>query len=200
MSLLNYSLACERNKTAITDQLKRHFAQCRKVLEIGSGSGQHVLHFAEHLPDISWQPMDLEDYFPALTYNLTQQPQPTANILPAKPLDLSLVPWVPEVNFDGLFSANTLHIMPWQQVTGFFQCAGQQLGKGGILCIYGPFKYNGEFTSPSNAEFELWLHSRDPLSGIRDFEAVNQQARDNGFSLLHDTPMPANNQLLVWQR
>ena len=193
--MINYSPSSERNKDPIIEQLVRVFAECHKVLEIGSASGQHVMHFAEHLPDISWQPADLANYYPGLTENLKNR---ASNILAPQQLDLNQMPWLPEVSFDGLFSANTLHIMSWQHVLGFFERAGLQLAKGGVLCIYGPFKYQGEFTSPSNANFDLWLKDRDHLSGVRDFEAVHQLASDNGFDLLGDEAMPANNQLVHW--
>lgn len=195
--MINHSPACERNKDVIAEQLKVIFSRCRHVLEIGSGSGQHVVHFAEQMPSITWQPMDLPDYFSVLQHNLAFTP---ANIMPPVELDLDNMPWIPDVWYDGLFSANCLHIMSWQHVLGFFERAGQQLIEGGTLCIYGPFKYSGEFTSPSNANFELWLKDRDPLSGVRDFEAVVELAQSHGLTLLGDQPMPANNQLLSFSK
>jgi cyclopropane fatty-acyl-phospholipid synthase-like methyltransferase len=193
----NYSPSSERNKGAITEQLKRVLSHCENVIEIGSGSGQHVIHFAQELPHITWQPADLGDYFDALALNLTALPD---NILAPKKLDLSQNHWLADVQFDAMFSANCLHIMGWQHVVDFFVRARNQLSGGAILCVYGPFRYNGEFTSASNADFQQWLTLRDPDSGIRDFEAVNQQAANNGFTLLEDVTMPANNQLLVWQK
>lgn len=103
-------------------------------------------------------------------------------------------------NLDGLFSANCLHIMPEAFNADFFRGAGEVLKIGGTLCVYGPFKYNGDFTSESNADFELWLKDRDPLSGIRDFEKIDQLAKDNGFELIEDRLMPANNQCLIWRK
>lgn len=196
MTLLNFSPSCERNKAVILAQLQQRFADCRQVLEIGSGSGQHVMHFAQHLPHICWQPAELAAEFAALVHNLRDRAD---NIAAPKQLDLSQVPWIPETRYDGLFSANTLHIMSWQQVVEFFHRAGQQLCEGGILSVYGPFIYNSEFTAPSNADFDLWLKARDPLSGIRDFSAVDQLAQSNGFDLISDIAMPANNQLLSWR-
>ncbi|MFT4924205.1 MAG: cyclopropane fatty-acyl-phospholipid synthase-like methyltransferase [Phenylobacterium sp.] len=197
LKMINYSPSSERNKEPITAQLQQVFANCHKVLEIGSGSGQHVIHFAEQLPHITWQPADLSFYFPGLAENLSIR---ASNILEPYHLSLTTVPWIPGVRYDGLFSANTLHIMSWQQVIDFFQHAGQQLAEDGVLCIYGPFKYQDEFTSPSNADFDGWLKNRDPLSGVRDFAAVNTLATDNGFSFVNDQPMPANNQLLVFKK
>lgn len=193
----NYSPSSDRNKDAIAEQLKRVLTDCQNVIEIGSGSGQHVMHFARELPHITWQPSDLSDYFDALALNLTLLPD---NILVPQKLDLSQTYWLADVRFDAMFSANCLHIMAWQHVVDFFVRASNQLSCGGLLCVYGPFRYNGAFTSASNANFQQWLTLRDPESGIRDFEAVNQQAANNGFTLLEDVVMPANNQLLIWQK
>jgi cyclopropane fatty-acyl-phospholipid synthase-like methyltransferase len=195
--MMNQSPACERNKDVIAEQLQSAFAQCKQVLEIGSGSGQHVLHFAQQMPDIIWQPMDFGEYFSGLQYNLQNRPD---NILAPFELSLSNTPWLPNTAFDGLFSANTLHIMSWEHVIGFFECAGKQINSGGVLCIYGPFKYQGEFTSQSNAGFEQWLKQRDPLSGVRDFEAVCDLALQNGLDFVSDQPMPANNQFLIFHK
>ena len=191
--MINHSPSSERNKAPIGEQLQTLFAQCSSILEVGSGSGQHVVHFAQLLPHIQWQPMDLPDYFPGLHHNLQQR---ASNILEPQPVDLSQSRWLPQDDFDGIFTANTLHIMSWQQVECFFSRSSEQLQQRGVLCVYGPFKYQGQFTSPSNAQFELWLKSRDVQSGVRDFEAVVEQAHHNGFELHSDTPMPANNQLL----
>jgi cyclopropane fatty-acyl-phospholipid synthase-like methyltransferase len=193
--MINQSPACERNKEVIAEQLLQAFAPCKRVLEVGSGSGQHILHFAKQMPAINWQPMDFGDYIEGLQYNLQNCAD---NILEPLTLVLDNVPWVIDVQFDGLFSANTLHIMSWHHVIGFFDRAGKQLSAGGILCIYGPFKYKGEFTSPSNVGFEQWLKQRDPLSGVRDFEAICQLASKNGLSFISDQPMPANNQFLTF--
>lgn len=191
------SPSCERNKDVITTILVEAFSQCKNVLEVGSCTGQHVVHFAQQMPSITWQPMDFGEYFIGLQQNLEQRPE---NVLAPVELELSAIPWLPNTLFDGLFSANTLHIMSWQHVVGFFERAGKQLKNDGVLCIYGPFKYNGEFTSPSNAGFEQWLKDRDPLSGVRDFEAVIELAQVNNLELLTDHIMPANNQLLVLKK
>jgi cyclopropane fatty-acyl-phospholipid synthase-like methyltransferase len=193
----HHSPSSERNKVVIGAELKRVFADCKTVLEIGSGSGQHALHFAEQLPNIVWQPADLDPYYAGLVLNLTPRPD---NILPAIKLNLSQNYWIGDASYDGMFSANCLHIMSWSDVEAFFVRAANQLISGGILCVYGPFRYNGEFTSASNQQFQHWLKMRDQVSGIRDFEAVEQQAALNGFTLLEDVPMPANNQLLIWSK
>lgn len=196
MVILNQSPACERNKGVIALQLRQAFADVERVLEVGSGSGQHLLHFSKLFPHINWQPMDLPEYYEGLEHNLRGSPD---NILPPIEMSLDDIPWIPDTLFDGLFSANTLHIMSWDDVIGFFERAGKQMKKAGIMCLYGPFKYNGEFTSPSNADFEQWLKEKDPNSGVRDFEKVSQLAQDNGFEFIKDQPMPSNNQFLTFK-
>jgi cyclopropane fatty-acyl-phospholipid synthase-like methyltransferase len=191
--LINFSPASERNKGPISEQLQTLFAHSKRVLEIASGSGQHAIHFAETLPHVQWQPMDLGYYYPGLCSNLAQQ---ASNILEPLEVDLDLSSWLPNQNFDAIFSANALHIMSWPQVVRFFNRSGEQLQAEGLLCIYGPFKYNHEYTSLSNAQFDCYLKNNDLHSGIRDFEAVMEQAERNQFQLLADTPMPSNNQLL----
>ena len=195
--MINYSEACERNKEPIAAQLLKQFAKCRNILEIGSGSGQHALHFAQMLPHLTWQPTDLAPYFDTLSINLQTAPN---NILPPQQISEDSNIWLTTGQFDGLFSANTLHIMPWQQVKLFFTRSGKQLNQNAKLCIYGPFKYNGQYTSDSNAEFDCWLESRQTGSAIRNIEQVTEQAELNGFILIDDIKMPANNQLLCFNK
>lgn len=195
--MINYSEACERNKSPIAEQLQLQFANCKTVLEIGSGSGQHVLHFADIMPNITWQPSDLAPYLPGLAANVERS---STNVLTPQQLDENSNCWLPNTTFDGLFSANTLHIMPWSQVEAFFARSSKQLNINAKLCIYGPFNYNGQYSSPSNAQFDLWLASRQAGSAIRDIEAVAEQAKHNGFELINDIKMPANNQLLCFDK
>lgn len=193
----NYSEACERNKQPILEILRHVLADARLVLEVGSGTGQHAVHFARQLPKLIWQPSDRENYLPGLVDRLTQEG--SANIGAPLLLDVTMEPW-PVTQADAVFSANTLHIMSWREVQAFFHGAGRTVTSGGGLCIYGPFRYNGDYTSESNARFDQHLKQYDPQSGIRDFEAVNALAEEQGLRLLHDYPMPANNQLLVWEK
>lgn len=195
--MLAHSEACERNKGPILEILRHVFADTHRVLEIGSGTGQHAVHFARHLPQLVWQPTDREDYLPDLIARLALEGSP--NIAPPLLLDVNIEPW-PVSQTDAIFSANTLHIMSWDEVQDFFRGAGKMVGNGGRLCIYGPFRYNGDYTSESNARFDQHLKHYDPKSGIRDFEAVNALAEEQGFRLLNDYAMPANNQLLVWEK
>lgn len=195
--MLPFSEACERNKGPILEILRSLLAGCSTVLEIGSGTGQHAVHFAHYMPHVTWQPTDRGEYLAGLVARIRQQGSP--NLLLPLELDVSQPAW-PDVVSDSVYSANTLHIMSWTEVEAFFRGIGRVLGPGGKLAIYGPFRYRGAFTSESNAHFDRALRERDPASGIRDFEAVDALAAAQQFELLTDHAMPANNQLLAWVR
>jgi SAM-dependent methyltransferase len=191
------SEAAERNKAPILHIISAEFGSCGRVLEIGSGTGQHALHFAANLPHLLWQPSDTGDYLPALRERI--RGDGGANLCEVIELDVRANPW-PVDRFDGIFSANTLHIMSWDSVRHFFRGVGATLASPGVLCVYGPFRYAGRYTSESNAVFDDYLRSRDPESGIRDFQALDSLAREQGLTLAADHAMPANNQLLVWKK
>lgn len=191
----NFSAACERNREPILAMLQERFAHCIRVLEIGSGTGQHAVFFSAHLPHLVWQTSDLPDNHASI--NAWREESLLPNVLPPLALDVSGT-W-PHASFDAAFTANTCHIMSWQQVMLMFEGLGGTLQEGGVLCIYGPFKYGGAFTSESNARFDVMLRAQAEHMGIRDFEAVNRLAIDQGLVLQDDIDMPANNQMLVWQ-
>jgi cyclopropane fatty-acyl-phospholipid synthase-like methyltransferase len=195
--MLVVSEACERNKGPILAVLATELAAQHAVLEIGSGTGQHAVHFATHLPHLAWQPSEMRSQLPPLIERLRREAP--ANVRAAIALEVHADPW-PAGDLDAVFSANTLHIMAWSAVREFFRGSAAVLRPGGVLCVYGPMRYRGEYTSPSNAQFDQWLKERDPQSGIRDFEALDALARAQGLQLRADHPMPANNQTLVWQR
>ena len=190
------SEAAERNKTPILQVIRGEFAGTRTVLEIGSGTGQHAIHFASHLPEICWQPSDTGDYLPLLRQRI--QGARLRNLREVIELDVRAATWPIEA-VDGIFSANTLHIMSWSAVGHFFRGVGSVLTHPGVLCVYGPFRYGGQYTSESNGAFDEYLRKRDPQSGIRDFEAVNALAGERGLQLAADHAMPANNRLLAWR-
>ncbi len=192
---MKHSEACERNKGPILEILADHFADRKHVLEIGSGTGQHAVHFGKNLIHLIWQTSDLQENIPDLVDRINEEG--SSNIVLPLKLDVTVHPW-PMETADAVFTANTLHIMPWDCVPDFFKGAGRVLLSGGILCVYGPFKYGGNFTSESNKDFDGWLQSKNSKSGIRDFEEVNKLALDIGFNLIKDYSMPANNQLIVW--
>ena len=196
MTGLPFSQACENNKLPILEVLKRHLNESSRLLEVAGGTGQHAVFFAENFPALHWQSTDIPSNVDSL--NLRIQGASLANLPRAKPLDVNQRPWQVD-SFDTIFSANSLHIMSADSVENFFAEVGNHCNENGKLLVYGPFKYNGEFTTDSNARFDLWLKDRDPLSGVRDFEWVNEMANNAGFRFLEDNAMPANNQLLVWQ-
>ncbi len=192
-----FSQSCENNKQPILKILSRAFAQQKQVLEIGSGTGQHAIYFAKNLPFLTWQTSDLLINHKGI--NQWIDDFPTSNI--KRPLSINLVkPQLLNENIDTIFSANTFHIISWPLVQNFFSFVEKLLVKNGILCIYGPFNYKGEYTSESNAKFDLWLKARDEQSGIRDFEAVYQLAIKAGLTLIEDIEMPSNNRILIFKK
>jgi hypothetical protein len=178
------------------------------VLEIGSGTGQHAVYFAAHLPHLIWQPADLAENLPGIEGWRAEAARGSAaagasaglpNLLPPLMLDVNQPQW-PDTGADAVFSANTLHIMSWYEVRLFFAGVGRLLPATGVLAVYGPFNYGGRYTSESNARFDRSLRNRDPRSGIRDFEAVDALAAEQRLVLQRDVAMPANNRTLVWRR
>lgn len=196
MSELPFSQACENNKQPILEVLLRHLAQCNSVLEIGGGTGQHAVFFAQQFPGCRWQSTDIPANVESLNLRIARAE--LDNLPPAADLDVNQRPWQCEPA-EAIFTANSLHIMSAQSVENFFAEVNNHCRPAAKLLVYGPFKYGGEFTTESNAQFDVWLKERDRLSGIRDFEWVNQLATDAGFGFVEDNAMPANNQLLVWQ-
>ncbi|MDC9503596.1 DUF938 domain-containing protein [Pseudoalteromonas sp. Angola-18] len=191
-----FSQACENNKGPILEVLKTVFNKTESVLEVGSGTGQHSVLFAEQLPHLQWYTSDRRINHEGI--NLWLKEANLTNLHGPLELDLNYA-W-PVNNVDAIYTANTFHIVSWQLVEQFFKGVSTHLASRGVVCIYGPFKYQGQFTSASNEEFDRFLTQRDPFSGIRDFEAIEQLARHAGLTLISDTAMPANNQLLVFKR
>jgi SAM-dependent methyltransferase len=194
---LPYSAAAERNRAPILAELHRHFADSRLVLEIGSGTGQHAVYFAAHLPQLRWQPTEHPCALDALRPRLEQEAP--SNVAPALALDVTNAVW-PLARVDAVYTANTLHIMSWLAVEATFRGIGRTLASRGLLAIYGPFRYGGSHTSESNAAFDRQLRARDPLSGVRDAEAVCARAHAQGLAPIADHALPANNHLLVFRR
>ena len=197
MSDKPYSPSCDRNREPILALLRTHFADRRAVLEIGSGTGQHAVHFAAAMPWLAWQCSDVAENLAGIRAWLDDAALPNT----PPPLALDVRGRWPTHTFDAVFSANSLHIMGWTEVQACFAGIGRALAtQGGVLAVYGPFNYGGDYTSASNREFDGWLRARDPRSGIRDFEAVDALARGIGLQLVADAAMPANNRTLVWRR
>lgn len=188
--------ATERNRDPILAVLQALFADRHAVLEIGSGSGQHAVYFARAMPWLRWQTSDVASNLPGI--RLWLQEAGLANTPAPRQLDLRQ-DW-PELVFDAVFSANTLHIMGWPQVQRLFAELKLHMPPTGLLTIYGPFNYAGRFTSDSNAAFDVSLRAGNPASGLRDFEAVDALANEAGLRMLEDRAMPANNRCITWQR
>jgi SAM-dependent methyltransferase len=192
-----YAQSCEENQAPILAVLRETFADRRRVLEIGSGTGQHAIYFAGQLPHLFWQPSELAENLSGIRAWLAEADLP--NVAAPLLLDIERQPW-PDCGADAVFSANTAHIVSWPQVEALFASIGVLLPPGGVFALYGPFNYGGRFTSDSNTRFDQWLKARDPLSGVRDFEALDALARAAGLTLTRDYTMPANNRTLVWHK
>ena len=190
-----YSEACDQNRVPILAVLRDEFAAARHVLELGSGTGQHAVYFGQHLKHLRWQTSDLVENHQSIKAWI--EDAGLDNVLPPLALDVANGPW-PSATFDGVFSANTTHIMSWVMVEHMFTGISRTLKPGANLCLYGPFNYNNAYTSPSNEHFDNWLRNRDPASGVRNFEDIDTLAVVNGLRLKADHEMPANNRLLVW--
>ena len=194
---LPFSQACENNKLPILEVLKSHLGNSSNLLEVGGGTGQHAVYFAEAFPHLNWHSSDIPSNVDLLSLRIIQAK--LANLPAPFPLDVNARPWNCDT-YDAVFTANSLHIMPASSVEQFFGEVAVHLTPNAKLFVYGPFKYGGEFTTPSNANFDLWLKDRDPQSGVRDFEWVDSLASSVGLKLIEDNSMPANNQLLVWEK
>jgi len=200
LQTLPFSEACERNKGPILEVLARWLTGSpRVVVEIGAGTGQHAVHFARHLPHLTWQPTEQAEHLTMLDARVSIEGPP--NLLPPLELDVEMQEWPLNADAaDAVYSANTLHIMSWREVRAFFKGIGRILRDDGLLFVYGPFRYGGQYTSRSNRAFDETLKARDPLSGIRDFEALEVLAAEQRLVLVEDQAMPANNQTLVWRK
>jgi hypothetical protein len=201
MSDKPHAPATERNREPILEVLRVHFADRTHVLEIGSGTGQHAVHFAAALPQLQWQCSDRAQYLPGIRTWLDDMQLP--NTPPPIELDVGFFD-ILEMGglekYDAVFTANTLHIMGWPEVVSMFVGLDVVLEPDATLVIYGAFNVGARFTSDSNAMFDADLKAGAPHMGLRDVEAVDALARAIGFELLVDIAMPANNRCLVWRR
>ncbi len=192
-----FSEACEQNKLPILKVLKEQLNGSKTVLEIGSGTGQHGIFFTQHMAHLTWQPTELAENLPGIRAWI--EFAQSKNVLPPIELDVGNVQW----NLgpvECIFSANTIHIMSWNHVIALFGGAGKTALPGARLIVYGPFNYGNQYTSESNRQFDAMLRNRDPLSGIRNFEDIDELATAAKFTLIRDYAMPENNRLLVWQK
>ncbi len=189
------SPSCERNKEPILAVLREILSVPGLVLEIGSGSGQHAVHFARGLPHVEWQPTDVADNLPSIS--AWRDEAGLVNLREPLALDLFSDRW-PVAAAQAVVCINTIHIVSWEAVERLFVGAGRLLSLGGVMYVYGPYRYADRPLEPSNEEFDRWLKARDSASGVRLFEDVNRLAGQNGLMLAGDRAMPANNRSIWW--
>lgn len=192
-----FSEYAERNGAPILEVLRNEFANSTKVLEIGSGTGQHAARIAKELPFLQWQTSDLNENHDGILAWVNNSG--LANLLPPLSLDV-LTSNVPAASCDAAFSSNTAHIMSIEAVQKMFEIVGNALTDRGVFCLYGPFRQGSEFNTPSNAAFHQTLRSRNPEMGIRHLESLDDYARDNNMARARLYAMPANNHIAVWHK
>lgn len=197
VQLKPYSEACERNKHAIADALKRVFPAPGSVLEIASGTGQHAVHFASELPHVTWHCSDLPERLAGIVDWLEEAG--LENVVAPVALDVCTGYW-PQRHFDYAFSANSSHIMSWPAVVCMFEGVASILTSRGLFALYGPFNVAGQYTSDSNRRFDEALRLENSDMGLRDIEAVVQLAAASGLAHTENIEMPANNRLLIFAK
>ncbi len=191
-----YAIACERNREPILAVLRQCLPESGRVLEIGSGTGQHAAYFSSAFPNLEWLPSDLPHNLEGISL---WREEAGENCL--APISLDLLSDKLELpSADAIVCINTLHIVAWQGACRLFAGAGRVLAPGQGMYLYGPYRYADRPLEPSNVQFDQWLKARDPVSGIRNYEDLARIARDQGFVLDFDVPMPANNRSLCFKR
>ena len=192
-----HSPASDRNKQPIADILEIYLKRSTRLLEIGSGSGQHAIYLGGEFPSVQWVTSEVKANLKDLTSEL--KAAKIKNVHGPERLVVGKDDF-PKGKFDYAYTANTLHIMSWKECKGFFKLLGKRLREGSMVFIYGPFNYDGKFTSESNEKFNQWLKDKNESSGIRNFEDVKSNMEKAGFQIVNDHEMPANNRLLVFER
>ena len=192
-----YAESCDQNREPILAVIQPLLADCSSVLEIGSGTGQHAVFFAGNMPRLVWHTSDCAQYHHGIRQWL--QEAGLDNIRAPITLDVSASTW-PRQTFDAVFSANTVHIMHWPDVEAMFAGVATVLESGGRFLLYGPFNYDGRYTSESNSGFVRRRQGRGPESGIKNFEDLDRLAQQAGLQLRNDYTMPANNRILYWEK
>jgi cyclopropane fatty-acyl-phospholipid synthase-like methyltransferase len=191
-----YSTSCDENREPILAVIQALFQSARKVLEIGSGTGQHAVFFASAMPHLTWQTSDVAEHLPGIQCWL--EDAALTNLPPPLRLDVNGV-W-PDGPFDAVFSANTVHILSAEDVAVAFRGVSAVLAPGGHFALYGPFNEGGRFTCDSNRQFDARLRARNPRMGLRDLDELRVLATRHGLTLMDNHPMPVNNRTLVWRR
>ncbi len=193
-----YSAACERNREALLDVLRRVLPRQGRVIEIAAGTGMHALHFARNLPALEWVPTDPDSEARASieAWRLDAQIE---NLQPAQKLDTREHPWdIGEA--DAILCSNMIHIAPWESAVGLFRGADRMLVESGVIVTYGPYRFPGRDAVPSNENFDASLRARNPEWGVRSIDDVTQVAQDWGFTRQETVSMPANNHSILWSR
>lgn len=193
-----FAPAAARNQVPIREVLERELPPKGMVLEIASGTGQHVVYFAKALPRLTWQPSDPDPGHLNSIARWIDFAQP-GNVNAPLALDVRQQPW-PLGAADAVVCINMVHIAPWAATEALFGGAGQLLSPPGPLVLYGPYRRGGQHTAPSNARFDADLRAQDPEWGLRDVEAVRAVAEQSGFVLADTVAMPANNLSLVFRK
>jgi len=194
-----FAPATARNRDPILDVLRRVLPPVGTVLEVASGTGEHVVYFARRMPGLVWQPTDVNPSALA-SIEAWRAHEALPDVRPTERLDVTAEPWAVEGPYDAVFNANMIHISPWACCLGLMRGVGAVLRAGGVLVMYGPYRIGGEHTSESNARFDEDLRSRDPSWGVRDLEAVIERADAAGLQFRERIAMPANNFSLVFDR
>lgn len=188
----------DRNAEPIREVLERLLPEGARVLEVASGSGQHAVHMARAFPTVDWHPTDLDPKALA-SIDAYAAEAALSNLRPAFALDVVAGPW-PEGPFDVVFCVNMIHIAPWAAACGLFAGASRVLAPEGMLVTYGPYRFGGTFTAPTNAEFDASLRARDAAWGVRDVDDLDAEAARHGLRRAETIAMPANNHVLVYRR
>ena len=192
-----FAPSCERNAGPINNVLSKYLKDRKKLLEVGSGTGQHAVHFAPKFPHLTWVCSDQPMYHEGIKAWLSEANHPNID----GPYSFKLgEDSFPASGIDTVFTANTFHIMPWEMVCELISLSAANLEADSLFLVYGPFKYEGEFTSKSNEDFDLMLRQKASHQGIRDFEKVHDQFTKRGFTLVDDIIMPSNNQTLIFKK
>jgi len=192
-----FSQACENNRAPISQVLERILVDCQSVFEIGSGTGQHAVWFSRAMPHLQWQTSDRIENHQGIKQWISGSS--LENIHHPLDLDVGVGPW-PEGLFDAVFTANTAHIMALSEVELMFSGVSKILMSGGLFCLYGPMQYSGVITAESNRAFDAKLRAVKATQGIREFNDLNKLAAAVGMELIEDNDLPANNQLIIWQK
>jgi len=192
-----YAESAARNAQPVLEILRHEFRDCTEVLEVGSGTGQHAVHFAAELDHLQWQTSDLEENHEGIRAWIAHAELP--NVRAPLSLDVTTAD-VPAAAYDAVYSSNTAHIMSFDAVMGMFALVGKVLHPAGVFCLYGPFQRTGKFNTASNAAFDANLRSRDPVMGIRDLDALDELGAEKGLQRIALYAVPSNNLVAVWQK